>query len=381
MNTGPRTRGGSRPRGIRTLGGSGDGSTVDDTVLSGTNTMAAFAMDVPESAPQPASPAIFVPSPAAASCHTAAEITRFLEGQKIKLTGKTPYSPALASNDFFLLPSVKNKLRGQCFSSREETVDVFKMQVLEIPQSEWKKCYKNWFQRIEPKAGRGAAAARARPNGRRQIGLSLHGFLCAAAIRIAKTPRRPALSDLRYRTLTEYRHEVSATTVAFCPKVKDPVTHFSLHHSFPQILLTKSALQQFIFSSLRYPNPTQEAGKALLTPLFLSRKRDKCKIGIAVSERKKNKKQRHHYCLEAGRLVPAALLSKVDYVRLRIEVSLIYRWAVLHSGLYLGLTADICYNLGYGTRGYGDKYRVKPSVTTVVSGPRPTLGRRGGLRS
>ncbi|GBP38809.1 PiggyBac transposable element-derived protein 4 [Eumeta japonica] len=35
---GPRTRGGSRPRGIRTLGGSGDGSTVDDTVLSGTNT-------------------------------------------------------------------------------------------------------------------------------------------------------------------------------------------------------------------------------------------------------------------------------------------------------------------------------------------------------
>ncbi|GBP08779.1 hypothetical protein EVAR_7350_1 [Eumeta japonica] len=62
---GPRTRGGSRPRGIRTLGGSGDGSTVDDTVLSGTNTMAAFAMDVPESAPQPASPAIFVPSPAA----------------------------------------------------------------------------------------------------------------------------------------------------------------------------------------------------------------------------------------------------------------------------------------------------------------------------
>ncbi|GBP59053.1 hypothetical protein EVAR_39137_1 [Eumeta japonica] len=52
-----------------------------------------------------------------------AETTRFLEGQKIELTGYLPYSPALASNDFYLFPSIKNKLRGQRFSSRKEAVD------------------------------------------------------------------------------------------------------------------------------------------------------------------------------------------------------------------------------------------------------------------
>ncbi|GBP35642.1 Mariner Mos1 transposase [Eumeta japonica] len=54
-----------------------------------------------------------------ASCHTPAETTRFLEGQKIEWTGHPPYSPDLASNDFYLFPNAKNKLRGQRFSSRE----------------------------------------------------------------------------------------------------------------------------------------------------------------------------------------------------------------------------------------------------------------------
>ena len=45
------------------------------------------------------------------------------------------YSPDLAANDFF--PYLKNKMRGQLFSTPEEAVDAFGMQVLEIPQSEW----------------------------------------------------------------------------------------------------------------------------------------------------------------------------------------------------------------------------------------------------
>ncbi|GBP14844.1 hypothetical protein EVAR_75432_1 [Eumeta japonica] len=51
------------------------------------------------------------------------ETKRFLEGQKIELAGHTPYSPDLAPNDFYSFPSVKNKLRGQRFSCREEAVD------------------------------------------------------------------------------------------------------------------------------------------------------------------------------------------------------------------------------------------------------------------
>ncbi|GBP41754.1 hypothetical protein EVAR_33745_1 [Eumeta japonica] len=48
-------------------------------------------------------------------CYTSAETTRFLEGQKIELAGHPPYSPNLGPNDFYLFPSVKNKLRGQRF--------------------------------------------------------------------------------------------------------------------------------------------------------------------------------------------------------------------------------------------------------------------------
>ena len=54
-----------------------------------------------------------------------------------------PYSPGLAQNDFFLFPYVKNKMRSQLFSTPEETVDAFRMHVLEIPQSEWEKCFDN----------------------------------------------------------------------------------------------------------------------------------------------------------------------------------------------------------------------------------------------
>ncbi|GBP50618.1 Histone-lysine N-methyltransferase SETMAR [Eumeta japonica] len=74
-----------------------------------------------------------------ASCHTSAETTRFLD----ELTGHPPYSPDLAPNDFYLFPSVKNNLRGQCFLSCEEAVHAFKMHGLETPQSKWEKCYKN----------------------------------------------------------------------------------------------------------------------------------------------------------------------------------------------------------------------------------------------
>lgn len=84
-----------------------------------------------------------------ASCHTSQETTTFLDGQKIELMGHPPYSPDLAPNDFYLFPNVKNKLRGQRFSTREDAVDAFKQHVLEIPQSEWKKCFKNWFHRMQ----------------------------------------------------------------------------------------------------------------------------------------------------------------------------------------------------------------------------------------
>ena len=60
-----------------------------------------------------------------------------------------PYSPNLAPNDFFLFPYVRNKMRGQRFSTPEEMVDASRMHVLEIPQSEWQNCFDNWFKRMQ----------------------------------------------------------------------------------------------------------------------------------------------------------------------------------------------------------------------------------------
>ena len=63
--------------------------------------------------------------------------------------GYPPYSPNLAANDFFLFAYVKNKMRGQRFSTPEEAVDAFRMHVVEIPQSEWQKWFDNWFKRMQ----------------------------------------------------------------------------------------------------------------------------------------------------------------------------------------------------------------------------------------
>lgn len=84
-----------------------------------------------------------------ASSHTSAQTKEFLTDQNIELMGHPPYSPDLAPNDFFLFPHTKNKLRGQRFSTPEEAVDAFKMHVLEVSQSEWKKCFENWFKRMQ----------------------------------------------------------------------------------------------------------------------------------------------------------------------------------------------------------------------------------------
>ena len=40
-------------------------------------------------------------------------------------------------------------MRSQHFSTPEEAVDAFRMHVSELPQSEWQKCFDNWFRRIQ----------------------------------------------------------------------------------------------------------------------------------------------------------------------------------------------------------------------------------------
>ena len=55
-----------------------------------------------------------------ASSHTSAQTRDFLRTENIELMGHPAYSPNLATNDFFLFPHIKNKLRGQRYSTPEE---------------------------------------------------------------------------------------------------------------------------------------------------------------------------------------------------------------------------------------------------------------------
>ena len=84
-----------------------------------------------------------------ASSHTAAKTIDYLKAQKVELMSHPPYSPDLAPCDYFLFPHVKNKLRGQRFSAPEEAVTAFKNLVLDVPSWEWKKCYSDWFYRMQ----------------------------------------------------------------------------------------------------------------------------------------------------------------------------------------------------------------------------------------
>ncbi|CAD6992457.1 unnamed protein product [Ceratitis capitata] len=59
--------------------------------------------------------------------------------------GHSPYSL-----DFFFFPYTKNILRGPHVSTSEEAVDAFGRYVLvDTPQSEWQKCFDNWFKRMQ----------------------------------------------------------------------------------------------------------------------------------------------------------------------------------------------------------------------------------------
>ncbi|CAH2010863.1 unnamed protein product, partial [Acanthoscelides obtectus] len=86
-----------------------------------------------------------------ASSHTAQKTSQYLTEESVELLDHPPHSPDLSHNDFFTFPKIKNRLRGQRFQSpeTEKAVDAFKNAVLDLPASEWNKCFENWFERMQ----------------------------------------------------------------------------------------------------------------------------------------------------------------------------------------------------------------------------------------
>jgi histone-lysine N-methyltransferase SETMAR len=54
-----------------------------------------------------------------APAHTALPVRKFLASKQITVLEHPPYSPDLAPNDFFLLPKIKEILKGRHFDDIE----------------------------------------------------------------------------------------------------------------------------------------------------------------------------------------------------------------------------------------------------------------------
>ena len=59
------------------------------------------------------------------------------------------YSPDISPNDLFLFLHIIKKMRGERFVSPEAAVAAFRTEVSEVPDSEYKKCFQNWFERMQ----------------------------------------------------------------------------------------------------------------------------------------------------------------------------------------------------------------------------------------
>lgn len=81
--------------------------------------------------------------------HTTKQTIDYLKQQHIDLITQCQYSPDLSPNDFFLFPTIKNKMRGEHFHSPEEAVEAYKSNAFATPSSEWNKCFENWFIRMK----------------------------------------------------------------------------------------------------------------------------------------------------------------------------------------------------------------------------------------
>ena len=84
-----------------------------------------------------------------ASVHTAALTIDFLSENSIQLVSHPPYSPDLAPCDFFLFPSVKEKIRGTNFDSADDATCAFIEAISDVNQETWAHCFEMWFYRMK----------------------------------------------------------------------------------------------------------------------------------------------------------------------------------------------------------------------------------------
>ena len=82
-----------------------------------------------------------------APCHTALSVTEFLP-QKAFLWFPSPFSPDLSPRDFFLLPKLKNVLKGRHFGTLEKIQESVMDMLKTTPVEDFQRCYQKREQRL-----------------------------------------------------------------------------------------------------------------------------------------------------------------------------------------------------------------------------------------
>ena len=83
-----------------------------------------------------------------ASAHTAALTIDFLSENSIQLVTHPAYSPDLAPCDFFLFPTVKEKICGTKFDCCDDAICAFKEAISDLTEEQWAHCFEMWYYRM-----------------------------------------------------------------------------------------------------------------------------------------------------------------------------------------------------------------------------------------
>ncbi|KAG5342375.1 MOS1T transposase, partial [Acromyrmex heyeri] len=82
-----------------------------------------------------------------APAHTSLLVREFLAKNNTLMMPQLPYSPDLASYDFFLFPKLKRPMKGRRYSTIEEIKTASKEELNKITKNDFLKCFEDWKKR------------------------------------------------------------------------------------------------------------------------------------------------------------------------------------------------------------------------------------------
>ena len=79
-----------------------------------------------------------------AQCHTSLLVQQFSSNKNIMVCPHPPYSPDLASYDFWLFPKVKMTMKGKRFESIQDIEAATTAQLKTLKKEDFQNCFRKW---------------------------------------------------------------------------------------------------------------------------------------------------------------------------------------------------------------------------------------------